>query len=330
MRVSENSRMNEHRLHNCPICRTNLEMPGSYDMEFGRSTFDCPSCGYFKCTEELDDVLPKLVAGDRVRLSGAIRELSDRAKRDRSAEFPLIRSDNIKLLLASAPASFDVGTKVRKMLSAVARHSAYPGEWVDFADNTSHPLAFGDGFGEWSYLTDYGVDQQWLEKDRRDRSGNIQLRLTPSGWEEVQRRPRIESVQGFVAMRFHRSTDDVYLNGFQPAIAECGYRCLRIDAAQFNGDIVDRLMAEIRDSRFVVADLTGHRRGVYFEAGFAMGLDIPVIWTCRSDRAGKTHFDAEHFNQIRWDSPADLHEKLGNRIKATIGRGPIQAMAVDN
>ncbi len=36
--------------------------------------------------------------------------------------------------------------------------------------------------------------------------------------------------------------------------------------------------------RFMIADFTGHRGGVYFEAGFAHGLGIPVIWTCREDQ----------------------------------------------
>jgi hypothetical protein len=54
-----------------------------------------------------------------------------------------------------------------------------------------------------------------------------------------------------------------------------------------------------------------------------MGQGIDVIWTCRDDAGEGTHFDAEHFNQIRWKAPADLREKLQNRIRATIGRGPL-------
>jgi hypothetical protein len=47
----------------------------------------------------------------------------------------------------------------------------------------------------------------------------------------------------------------------------------------------DVIVAEIRRSRFLVADFTCEpgkvRGGVYFEAGFARGLNIPIIWTCR-------------------------------------------------
>ena len=83
--------------------------------------------------------------------------------------------------------------------------------------------------------------------------------------------------------------DDAFTNGLKAAIEDdCHYRCRRIDAKEYNGDVVDELMAEIRESRFVVCDLTEHRNGVYFEGGFAMGLEIPTIWTCREDLAGKT------------------------------------------
>ena len=38
-----------------------------------------------------------------------------------------------------------------------------------------------------------------------------------------------------------------------------------------------------RHGGLVVADFTGHRGGVYFEAGFARGLGIPVVWTCHKE-----------------------------------------------
>jgi len=49
-----------------------------------------------------------------------------------------------------------------------------------------------------------------------------------------------------------------------------------------NEKICDKIVSEIRKSRLLVADFTDNRGGVYFEAGFAMGLSIPVIWMCRA------------------------------------------------
>ena len=92
---------------------------------------------------------------------------------------------------------------------------------------------------------------------------------------------------------------------------------MRIDMKEHNNEIPDEIMAEIRNSQFVVADFTGQRKGVYYEAGFAMGLGRPVIWCCRGDHIKDLHFDTNHRNHIPWSSPEDLREKLHRRIKAT-------------
>jgi hypothetical protein len=66
------------------------------------------------------------------------------------------------------------------------------------------------------------------------------------------------------------------------------------------------------------------RGGVYYEAGFAQGLNIPVIWVCRLDVIDHVHFDTRQFNHITWTDPQDLYAKLKNRIGAVIGDGPLK------
>jgi hypothetical protein len=68
----------------------------------------------------------------------------------------------------------------------------------------------------------------------------------------------------------------------------------------------------------VVADFTGHRGGVYFEAGYAQGRGIPVIWCCRKDDIEHAHFDTRQNNHVTWTTPAELRELLKNRIAATL------------
>ena len=93
---------------------------------------------------------------------------------------------------------------------------------------------------------------------------------------------------------------------------------MRMDLKEHNQKICDAIIAEIRRSRFLVADFTGHRGGVYFEAGYALGLGIPVIWTCREDELADTHFDTRQYNHVVWKNEKDLFEKLKRRIEATI------------
>ena len=95
------------------------------------------------------------------------------------------------------------------------------------------------------------------------------------------------SSQAFVAMWFDESMSEAWEEGIKPAIRNSGYEPFRVDEAEETGRIDDRIIAEIRRSRFIVADFThgetGARGGVYYEAGFAHGLEITVIFTCRKD-----------------------------------------------
>lgn len=134
------------------------------------------------------------------------------------------------------------------------------------------------------------------------------------------------SIQVFVAMWFDPNMDIVFESGIKPAIEDTGYEALRVDQIEHISRIDDRIIAEIRRSRFIVADFThdegGARGGVYYEAGFAHGLGIPVIFTCQEDCLPELHFDTNHYNHIAWRTPDELREKLRNRILAAIGGGP--------
>jgi hypothetical protein len=130
------------------------------------------------------------------------------------------------------------------------------------------------------------------------------------------------SAQCFVAMSFDASLSAAWTDGFDPGIRAAGFRPVRIDRKDYIGGITDEIMSEIRRSRFVVADYTGQRGGVYFEAGFALGLGLPVIPTCREDEVDKLHFDIRHLNTLPWPTPEELAINLARRVQAVIGEGP--------
>ena len=101
---------------------------------------------------------------------------------------------------------------------------------------------------------------------------------------------------------------------------------MRIDRDPSVDKIDDAIIAEIKRSRFLIADFThgedGARGGVYYEAGYAHGLGIPVIFTCRKDKINELHFDTRQYAHIVWDSPEELRTLLRDRILARIEEGP--------
>lgn len=123
-------------------------------------------------------------------------------------------------------------------------------------------------------------------------------------------------------MWFDNSLNDAYENGLQVGVLNTRYNPLRIDQVEHVNRIDDEIVRQINASQFVVADFTGHRGGVYFEAGYALGKGIPVFWSCRKSDMADLHFDIRQFNCIDWDSPKDLATRLAARIEAVLGPGP--------
>jgi hypothetical protein len=154
-----------------------------------------------------------------------------------------------------------------------------------------------------------------------------EVQLTSSGWEfaESLMAANPDSTQGFVAMWFDDAMTWLYDKALAPAIEAAGYRPHRVDRREYVGRVDDEIMAQVRRSRFVVADFTGHRGGVYWEAGLAEGLGLPVIFTCRETDLKDLHFDVRQQNTITWsdDRLVELTQRLRARIEAALGRGPL-------
>lgn len=157
------------------------------------------------------------------------------------------------------------------------------------------------------------------------KSGNYYV-VSAKGLLHLEGRGSETLTLGFCAMWFNQEVEPLWADAIRSAIRESGYEPLRIDAKQHNGKIDDEIVASIRASRFVVADFTGQRGGVYYEAGFAHGLGLPVIFMCRETEVQNLHFDIRQYNCILW-SPEGIEEaksRLKNRILATLGQGPLK------
>ena len=136
-----------------------------------------------------------------------------------------------------------------------------------------------------------------------------------------------DSDEIFVAMWFDKSVNDAY-DAIKNGIEQAGYKPVRIDNLEHNKKIDDEIIAAIKRARLVVAEFThgekGARGGVYYEAGFAHGLGINVVFTCRGDIIGKIHFNTRQYKYIIWtkDKLDDFTQQIAKRISTTVGDGP--------
>jgi len=223
-----------------------------------------------------------------------------------------------------ATPSLTVTAKAERLLEFAVDQTAQLGYRIDF---TKFPAAqaWTETFNleELSFVAEHLKDRGFFDKPM-PLGVPLYFSVSADGFARVEqlRSANVATAQGFVAMWFNEALDEAWQSGFVEGIRSAGYEPLRIDGKEHNHKICDEIVAEIRRSRFVVADFTGHRGGVYYEAGFAAGLGIPVIFTCQKDQLKDLHFDVRQFNTIDWTDASDLAPRLTARICATIGDGP--------
>mgnify|MGYP000981610290 CR=1 FL=1 len=132
----------------------------------------------------------------------------------------------------------------------------------------------------------------------------------------------INSKNCFIAMSFSEKSEIVAIKeAIKSAVNETKYNPIIVNEKHIESDrtINDAIIAEIKRSKFVIADFTEQKSGVYFEAGFALGLGIPVIYCCEEEDFKKnSHFDVNHYPHILYKTPEQLRKGLIDKIRAWI------------
>ncbi|MBR3238594.1 MAG: hypothetical protein IKH34_08580 [Oscillospiraceae bacterium] len=172
---------------------------------------------------------------------------------------------------------------------------------------------------EAGYMLNFLVEEGFITTDAKDGSipSPVSILLTPKGYARVDALQKAVSCgsNALVAMKFGDETKPLR-EAIRKGIKDARYNAIFIDEVQHNDFITPELLKHIRDSKFVVVDLTHQNNGAYFEEGYAMGLGKPVIQLCK--RHVQLHFDIAQKNTIIWDTEEDIPDRLTNRIKATI------------
>lgn len=333
----------------CPVCNSQAEAYRYFDRS---SVFwVCPVCGRFEYTMSEHEIVnhPHLASflfyrgfhddGNEYRYHTTLsKEQCDEFNRrfedgDRENGRPVHmdvstieawypktfaeRIDNILLYLYSK--TTHIGQDVFLQNSALCdlffidlkEHEAITGELVWRKDENLEI--------EVTYWLDYLVQEGFVSCDPDAKYGGLEysLTLTPKGYSRIDELQKTISNgrNAFVAMKYGAETASLR-EAIRKGIQDAGYNPVIMDEVLHNDNITVEMLKQIRDSRFVVVDLTHQSGGAYFEEGYAMGLGKPVIQLCSSSE--ELHFDVAQRNTIQWTAEAEIPERLANRIKATI------------
>ena len=215
--------------------------------------------------------------------------------------------------------SIRVSEKLNRLLHLVADRTGSPGgEWMVRPD-LDYPLVAARNPEELVAYLDHLAVNGFLSKKAMKENGRV-YELTVSGWQELEPILTPGGVPGrcFVAMWFDDSMDVIYSEGIEPGVRDAGFAAYRVKEDPTNKGVTDLVLSEIRRAQFVVADFTGQRQSVYYEAGFAQGIGREVIWCCRESEVGFLTFDTRHLGHVVWKDVSDLRLKLARSIQANI------------
>jgi predicted house-cleaning noncanonical NTP pyrophosphatase (MazG superfamily) len=127
-------------------------------------------------------------------------------------------------------------------------------------------------------------------------------------------------IQPFDAGRYDKLYRDVYA----PAIEAAGYKPYRVDKDPSVTVLIDSIESGIKSAIVCLADITEDNPNVWFELGYALASNRPVVMVCAENRQGRMFpFDIQHRPIILYkpESSSDfevLKEAITGRIKAIV------------
>lgn len=195
------------------------------------------------------------------------------------------------------------------------------GNWDDGRINIAG-LAYGctpaESFVAVQYLREEGLIETKLES----------IYITPKGYVKASRvaNGRAEVVpRGFVICRFTDGVDAVYDTVYSNAKLPTGEQVtlLRVKDIHHVEKIDDKIMAEIRAASFVLVDLSDNNFNVGFEAGYALALGKPIVFTMQKPKGElKLPFDIQSHNILVYDESdhTEFKEQLPFRIAAALDK----------
>lgn len=141
--------------------------------------------------------------------------------------------------------------------------------------------------------------------------------VTISKFHVTAERPR-----AFVVMHFEKPFDEVYADVIKDTCRAFGLDTVRADEIYGPGLIIQDIVQQILRSQVVIAEITPENANVYFEVGYALAWNKPIVLLAR--HGTKLPFDVSGFRVLLYEDSiggkAKLQKGLELHLQAIMGR----------
>jgi len=293
-----------------------------------KETCKCRWCGDYTITEDVKEFLSDLPPKERkkYKIQFYIREQNDKF----SINPVELTVENVKNIL-SLP---DKTIKKQFNLLLLNIFEKYPfinpyilnGQELEHLRVKSHVKEYHT----LSKLFEKAYNEKFLNQEGRFESTFIPKTITIArvkdftfkGLEYVEllKEKNTNSKKVFLAYKFEDNIRDFFNELSDDIRSKLEYEPIVVNQSTTSHDekIGDKIIGELKSCRFLIADLSYHSNNVYYEIGYAMGMGIPAILTCKKEFMDNLAFDISQYPVFEWSNENELKEKVIDRIKAIL------------
>lgn len=111
----------------------------------------------------------------------------------------------------------------------------------------------------------------------------------------------VQRPKAFIVMQFSDQFNALYSDVIKPTCEKFGFEVVRADDIYNSGLIIQDIVRSIRESSFVIADITPDNPNVFYEVGYAHGIGKTTI-LLSDRRRDKLPFDVSGFRTLFYDN----------------------------
>lgn len=331
------------RTETCPICGNN-ETERSY-MDNGLFYhYFCPVCGEYFIPWNIDYRHNNVIFAEKLKSYLFYHKSSKRPFVCSKEEYSSVDQNRYRSVYNLTPEMVTnwypvkFSDKVDLILLKLDELSEYDGAHILLGKNAERLLFCADIHSAGSpegkdislqlnYMTRFLTDNGYVNSQKNEEG--LVFQLTPKALERIYdlQKTLSNNKNVFVSMSFNEGTTETR-EAIRQAIIDSGYSPEFLDEIIHNKQIVPEMFRLIRESKFLILDISDPNYGAYYEAGYALGLGKEVIACCNRQifdtdfgaetKYRKPHFDIAQKQLLLWHDYDDLTHQLTEWIRAIV------------